>query len=195
MDNNNQAVETLSKQIIKAIRKICNTLPFDRTVEGKIVSKTSTGYVVSVEGSQINVKGNGLYDVNDIVRIHIPRNNTNKAYVDESDKAFNQLNNFYTMHVYCGATNIITFRSKFSSADMDGKGWSRQSVKLFGSPNSTPVDGMITITNKPSAVWTGTGNVTLAMDSNGIVTVTLPTAASATYDDFLLMSPTKISSV
>ena len=98
MSKNSQAVATLSKQIVKAVKNICSNLFYDRTVIGKVVSRTISGisavsYVVSIEGTKLTVAGKGVgsYDVNDIVYVFIPNNNLKNAYIKNPNPPENLL--------------------------------------------------------------------------------------------------------
>lgn len=71
-----------------------------------------------------------------------------------------------------------------------GSGGMRQTVKIFGTANAKTVDGVLTLYDSGTCIWTGTGTVTATMNSSGIVTVTLPGTA---YDSFALISAQKIS--
>lgn len=77
----------IADEILKAIEilidKKINALPFDRTIDGKIIRKTSTGYLVSIEGDDIDIPvlGDGTFYQNDIVKIHIPQNDIKNAYI------------------------------------------------------------------------------------------------------------------
>lgn len=88
MRTSEKAINVLADEIAKAIEKICPSLPFNRTVDGVIIKKTSIGYLVSFEGSERNVStiGNGEYQQNDRVKVHIPMNNKQNAYIDLNEK-------------------------------------------------------------------------------------------------------------
>ncbi len=98
-------------------RKI-KSLSFDRTVDGKIIKKTTTGYLVCVEGDNINIPvlGNGAFHANDIVKIHIPQSNIKNAYiigtginnekqVNEVENNLNQIQNYTSEEKQIGKWN------------------------------------------------------------------------------------------
>lgn len=60
-----------------------SSLSFNRTVVGKIIRKTNKGYLVNVEGVQIDVllNGDAIYKNGDTVNIQIPQNNFSNAYI------------------------------------------------------------------------------------------------------------------
>ena len=79
--------EELLKTINILIDKKISSLPFCRIVDGKVVNKLESGYEVAVEGTIINVKevGNGECYPNDIVKVYIPKNNIQNAYINVSE--------------------------------------------------------------------------------------------------------------
>lgn len=84
MNRDEIAVEVLSQQIVKAIEKICRSLPFDRTVKAKVVRKHTSGnkYVVSHGGKEMIVSARGkTYNAMDTVWVTIPCNNANEAFI------------------------------------------------------------------------------------------------------------------
>lgn len=83
MNRDEIAVEVLSQQIIKAIEKICRSLPFDRTVKAKVVRKDNGNkYVVSHGGKEMIVSARGkTYNAMDTVWVMIPCNNANEAFI------------------------------------------------------------------------------------------------------------------
>lgn len=78
----------IADKILKAIEIIIDKklgqLGFDRTVDGKIIEKTEKGYLVAIEGNKVNVKlyGSAVYEKGDIVKVRIPQNNINQAYIE-----------------------------------------------------------------------------------------------------------------
>jgi len=82
-------IDTTDK-ILKAfeimIDKKLEDLKYDRTVTGKIVKKTDTGYMVALEGNKVNIKANDTskHKKGDIVKIHIPLDNINQAYIEDN---------------------------------------------------------------------------------------------------------------
>ena len=83
MNRDEIAVEVLSQQIVKAIEKICHSLPFDRTVKAKVVRKDNGDkYVVSHGGKEMIVSARGKsYNTMDTVWVTIPCNNANEAFI------------------------------------------------------------------------------------------------------------------
>lgn len=83
MNRDEIAVEVLSQQIVKAIEKICRSLPFDRTVKAKVVRKDNGNkYVVSHGGKEMIVSARGkTYNAMDTVWVMIPCNNANEAFI------------------------------------------------------------------------------------------------------------------
>ena len=83
MNRDEIAVEVLSQQIVKAIEKICRSLPFDRTVKAKVVRKDNGNkYVVSHGGKEMVVSARGkTYNTMDTVWVMIPCNNANEAFI------------------------------------------------------------------------------------------------------------------
>ena len=79
MDNK---VDKLLKGIDTIIEQKLATLRFDRTFDGRIVSKVPNGYIVGIEGRERQVNATGNYSNGTTVRVHVPQNNWNKAYID-----------------------------------------------------------------------------------------------------------------
>lgn len=77
----------ISDEILKSIEIIVDKklkgLRFDRTIDGKIIRKTNAGYLVGMEGTELNVTVNGTaeYEKNDSVKVVIPQNHINGAYI------------------------------------------------------------------------------------------------------------------
>ena len=77
----------ISDELLKAINilidKKISSLPLYREVDGKIIDKSSSGYLVSIEGEQINIPtfGYGEFKKNDTVKVCIPQNNMKNAYI------------------------------------------------------------------------------------------------------------------
>lgn len=82
-NNDKQALDVLSDQIIKAIQNICTTLKFDRTYTGNISSVNKDGYTIKYNGTEINVKTKytNVFKKNDLVKICIPCSNKQKAFI------------------------------------------------------------------------------------------------------------------
>ena len=80
-------MQTITDEILKTIREavdICTKkLPFDRTVNAKILERTAHGYIAALEGRKLQVEDGGHTDCskNDSVRITIPQNDLSRAYV------------------------------------------------------------------------------------------------------------------
>lgn len=98
--------------------------------------------------------------------------------------------NGYILISFVNATDTIKIQTKFDSIPTSGA--MRQSIFMFGTANGVTVYGMITLfSNTPlSSRWDGVGNVGVNIDSNGIVTITLP---QTSYDRFILISSEKIA--
>lgn len=79
-------MDQINEQLLKAIEVMIDQklseLHYDRTVDGKIISKTDKGYLVGISGRKIAAKGSRSLNNGDVVRVHIPQNNWNKAYID-----------------------------------------------------------------------------------------------------------------
>ena len=84
-------------------------------------------------------------------------------------------------------TNKLIFKSVYNSNT--GSNSARQSVKIFGSDNGRPIDGIFTLYGNGQCIWDGTGSVSAIMMSDGTVEVTLPINA---YDIFTLISAQRI---
>lgn len=83
MNKDEIAVEVLSREILKAIEKVCHKLPFDRTVKAKVVrEENGDKYVVSHGGKEMVVSARGKqYNTMDTVWVLIPCNNANDAFI------------------------------------------------------------------------------------------------------------------
>ena len=79
-------IDSLNEYYLTAINTIIEqklaTLRFDRTFDGRIVSKVPNGYIVGIEGRERQVNATGNYSNGTTVRVHVPQNNWNKAYID-----------------------------------------------------------------------------------------------------------------
>lgn len=79
-------MDQMNEQLLKAIEVMIDQklseLHYDRTVDGKIISKTDKGYLVGVGGREITAKCSRSLNNGDVVRVHVPQNNWNKAYID-----------------------------------------------------------------------------------------------------------------
>ncbi len=79
-------MDQINEQLLKAIEMMIDQklseLHYDKTLDGKIVSKTDKGYLVGVGGREIVAKCSRSYSNGDVVRVHVPQNNWNKAYID-----------------------------------------------------------------------------------------------------------------
>ena len=79
--------------------------------------------------------------------------------------------------------NKLIFKSRFDNND--GSANNRQSVKIFGSDNGQPIDGLLILSDNGICKWEGTGSVSATMMSDGTIEVTLPANA---FDVFSLIS-------
>ena len=81
-------IDTINKSILTAIDTLISqqlsSLSFNRTVAGKIIRKTEKGYLVGLEGTQVDVALNGddIYKNGDTVNVEIPQNNLSNAYIN-----------------------------------------------------------------------------------------------------------------
>lgn len=78
----------ITDKILKAMEIMIDEklgqLNFDRTVDAKIVEKTEKGYLVAMEGNKFEIRSNnGAFTKGDNVRICLPQNNINQAYIAE----------------------------------------------------------------------------------------------------------------
>lgn len=94
------------------------------------------------------------------------------------------------LSIRIAATNQFKIKSMFDSIPTSGA--QRQSIFMFGCANGVTVYGMITLfSNAPSSSrWDGVGDVEVDIDSDGIVTVTVPTIS---YDVFTCISGNSIA--
>ena len=85
MNRDEIAVEVLTQQIVKAIEKICHSLPFDKTIKAKVVKEYKNDkdkYVVSHGGKEMVVSARGkTYETMDTVWVLIPCNNASDAFI------------------------------------------------------------------------------------------------------------------
>ena len=111
------------------------------------------------------------------------------AALNELNSKTNNING-YILISFANATDTIKIQTKFDSIPTSGA--TRQSIFMFGTANGVTVYGMITLfSNTPlNSRWDGVGNVGVNIDSNGIVTITLP---QTSYDRFILISSEKIA--
>ena len=85
MDKNERAVKELANGIKGYVEKITNSLPFDKTVEGKIISISGTVYSVLINKTTYKCYRklyNISVNVNDVVLIRIPQGNWNKIFIE-----------------------------------------------------------------------------------------------------------------
>lgn len=79
-------MDQINEQLLKAIEVMIDQklseLHYDKTLDGKIVYKTEKGYLVGVGGREIAAKCIRSLNNGDVVRVHIPQNDWNKAYID-----------------------------------------------------------------------------------------------------------------
>ena len=111
--------------------------------------------------------------------------------------ALNELNSKskgYILGIALTSTNVLKFKGIFDSNTL-GNGV-RQSVFMFGNANSTStLYGALCIYGDGTVQWRGyvqSGEVTVSMDSKGIISVNLPEIA---YDTFCLVSAQRITAV
>lgn len=84
MNRDEIAVEVLTQQIVKAIEKICHSLPFDKTIKAKVIKKHTSGdkYVVSHGGKEMVVSARGkTYETMDTVWVLLPCSNASEAFI------------------------------------------------------------------------------------------------------------------
>lgn len=89
------------------------------------------------------------------------------------------------MVVELSGTNTFKIRSMWDSIPTVEQ--ERQSIFIFGLSNSVPIYGLISLFGKiaENSNFTGEGNVEVALDSQGIVAITLP---QLSWDRFVLIS-------
>lgn len=77
----------ITDKILKAIEIMIDNklsqLRFDRTVDARIIDKIEKGYTVMIDGVRITVKpyGDSVYKKGDEVKVLLPQNNINQAYI------------------------------------------------------------------------------------------------------------------
>lgn len=79
-------MDNIQEYILQSIdilldKKIDN-LHFDKTYDGMILESSDNGYYVGVAGKKINAETSSTYSAGDLVKVHIPLNNWNNAYID-----------------------------------------------------------------------------------------------------------------
>ena len=81
-----EGLKSITDELYKAVEllidKKLSQLRFDRTVTGRIVKETDGGYIVAFEGNKVTIKSEAQYKNGSIVRVHLPQNNLNNAYID-----------------------------------------------------------------------------------------------------------------
>ena len=84
MSVENEAIATLSKEIIKAIKAIINMASFDRTKKGRIVGHIEGKYYeVQLDGQIYKAYSPTFtYKENDIVYVKIAENNYNNLIIE-----------------------------------------------------------------------------------------------------------------
>ena len=84
MNIENEAIKTLTKEIIKTIKTMTNSLSFDRTKKGRIVSHIEGKcYQVQLDGQIYNAYSPTFtYKENDIVYVKIAENNYNNLLIE-----------------------------------------------------------------------------------------------------------------
>lgn len=85
MDKNERAIKELTNGIKGYVDKISNALPFDKTIEGKIVGISDITYLVSI--NKVTYKCNRkLYNIainiGDTVLVKVPQGNWNKIFIE-----------------------------------------------------------------------------------------------------------------
>lgn len=82
MNDNEKALDVLISETIKAVKKICKNLYYDKTYDGIISSINSDGYTVKYNGTDINIKTSGtdVFKKGDTVKFCIPSGNKRNAY-------------------------------------------------------------------------------------------------------------------
>ena len=82
-NENDKAIDTLSKVITCAFEKLIIKAKFDRTYEGIISAVNNDGYTVEYAGTRIRIKTSAvnIYNIGEKVRICIPMGNKRKAYI------------------------------------------------------------------------------------------------------------------
>ena len=99
--------------------------------------------------------------------------------------AINELNSNRPVVVELSGTNTLKIHSMWDSTPTVEQ--ERQSIFIFGLSNSVPIYGLISLfgKNTENVNFTGEGNVKVVLDSQGIVTITLP---QLSWDRFVLIS-------
>jgi membrane protein implicated in regulation of membrane protease activity len=84
MNVENQAIETMVREIIKTIKTIVNGANFDRTKKGRIVSHIEGKYYeVQLDGQIYKAYSpTFIYKENDIVYVKIAENNYNNLLIE-----------------------------------------------------------------------------------------------------------------
>jgi len=79
----NEAIQVLTKEIIKVVKTIVNKAQFDKTVKGRIVSVFGNNkYSVLIDGNEyVALYHNNDLSVNDIVYVTIVQNNYNNLII------------------------------------------------------------------------------------------------------------------
>lgn len=167
----------ISDELLKAINilidKKISSLSFDRTVDGKVLDKTSTGYLVSVEGNQINVHnfGDGEFKKNDTVKVCIPQNNIKNAYLlvpntnPSIDINFDYYEQFASM-----------FKNKWRFEVFSTSSNTIEALKVKVPSRSVFIDdSMVSKTMNIGDSYTGKATTNIYVDSNCIINTTLVT--------------------
>lgn len=79
-------MKEISNALSDAIFTVCNKIianaKFDKTYRCRIVSKTSDGkYTIRKDNVDHVVSGRGEYNINDVVRVLLPLNNWEDAFI------------------------------------------------------------------------------------------------------------------
>ena len=95
--------------------------------------------------------------------------------------------------VFIGAKSLMSensFDIQTNYTDFTGVGNGRQTLFIFGTANTTIVNGVARVSDNGTTQWQGTTGVTLSTKTGGVLTVTLPTTA---YDMFTVISSRKFT--
>lgn len=82
MNDENKAVETLSKAMLMAMEHLLANAPFDRTERGQVKEKIETNkYIISIKGNEYTVKCNFDLSINEVVNVVFPQNKASNMFV------------------------------------------------------------------------------------------------------------------
>jgi len=79
----NEAIQILTKEIVRVIKTIVNKAQFDKTVKGRIISVLGNNkYSVLIDGNEyVALYRNNDLSVNDVVYVTIVQNNYNNLII------------------------------------------------------------------------------------------------------------------